>query len=426
MTPIPLSVRLRRRRRSAGFSSIAVLFVVSLTAIAALVLIATSLFQVRTSVRGENRSNALMLAEAGIDDAVQRMQNNLSYAGTQGAAMTMFEDPGTNSRAFGNFDTTVTRLSDTQRRITSVGRTSNGTTTTVHALVNIETRPLGSFAAIAANGNVTIGGTADIKTVDGTTLGTPLPPKVNLANAFANGNVSMGGSSTLDGQLQAVGSVSGTVNAVLGGVAGVPAFPFPSTATTDAWRTDWISRAGTAQSPPQFNGNNRSRTINAPANINGNIRLNSGETLELRGPGVVYVSGSINIGAQATLINGATLVVNGTFEQQGQAVYRITPVANPTATNPTPSLTVYGGGATGATNTLTIAGGGATVAMGIVYAVNGSIQVNGTSTFVGALVAGGAGSQINATGTYQHLYPNNMAGERQFDWGARVVGITEP
>jgi hypothetical protein len=322
-----------------------------------------------------------------------------------------------------------------------VGRTANGAQVTVHALVDVMSQAIGSFAAVTANGNVTIGGTADVKTVDVTTLATPIPPsRTSVADVFSNSNVTASGNSTVDGQLQAVGTVSGTMRATMGGIAGVPAFPFPSTATTDAWKADWITRAGSPQRPPRMNGNKQLVTVTAPAYIDGDIRLNSDDILEFRpssdpAKNVIYVSGSIILGAQSTLINGVSLVVNGTFEQQGGGTYYINrAVQNLPKVGgvgyATPSLNVYGitNGvpASGGTTTIKLVGGSANTSMGVIYAVNGDIDAAGNATYVGALAAGGAGGQVKLGGGFQLLYPNDLAAERSFARGAQVSGVIEP
>jgi hypothetical protein len=440
-----------RRRRRAGFATVTVLFIVALAVIAAMVLLTSSLFQVRSSTRGQNKMNALLVAEAGVDDAVGNLQAGLGYTGTGTAGTPLYEDPVAKTKVFGTFVTTVTTPSgdSSKRLITSIGRTSNGTTanggvTTVYALVGVESKPLGSFAAVAANGNATVGGTADVITAQGTATGTYVkavaPNRTSVADVFSNSSVTASGSSTIDGQLQAVGTVSGTIRATMGGVSGVPAFPFPSATTTESWRQDWISKAGTSRNPPKMNGNKQNVTVTAPAYINGDLRLNSDDFLELR-PGtdpsknVIYVNGSVVLGAQSRLINGVTLVVSGTFEQQGGAQYYInrdvqymTPVNG--VKYPTPSLNVYGLNngvpVSGGTTTIKLVGGSQNTSMGIVYAVNGDIDAAGNATYVGALVAGGTGGQVKLGGGFQLYYPNDMAGERNFDWGAKVIGITEP
>ncbi len=392
------------RRRSGGFVTLTVLLIAMVAFVAAMILLNTSQGQISASVRSQDRMMGTVLAEAGIDDSISKLSSDPYYTGGTG---TLYEDPTTKLKPFGTFATTVTTISDQKRKITSTGTNPNGTTSTVVAIITIDTRALGN-AAIMAKGSVALGGNMDINSVPTAGLG--------ISHVYANGNIDMGGSSTVDGYLLAGGTVTGGVGS-LGTEQFVPPFPYPDTATTDKWKAEWLAAA---QVGPTTVNVNTSTTITAPHYIKGNINLTSSDTVILQGPGIIYVDGNVRLTAQSVLQNGATLVVAGTFTQQGQSIYKMT-----TGMAQTPTMVVYGTGYGPSTNVIDLTGGSTADQQGVVYAVNGSIKVAGGSNFVGALVAGGTDARIFATGTYNHKFPENMSSLVKFPSSASVEGVTE-
>lgn len=381
-----------------------VLLIALFAFVGALTLLGISQTQVRASARSQDRMMGLVLAEAGIDDAVAQISSDPTFTGRSG---TVYENPPTNSKKFGTYETTVTVVDDLKRKITATGTNPNGTTSQVVAIITIDTRALGN-AALMANGPIDVSGTMYVNSVP--------TPNVHISHVYANGNIAMGGSSYVDGHLASAGTVVGT--AYYPSESGVPPYPYPTKATTDQWRAEWKSAAlagGTI-------GNiSNSTTITAPKYITGGINLSSDKVVVLNGPGIIYVDGNVKLTGQAVLNNGATLVVTGTFNQQGQTVYRMK-----TGVVPTPTMVVYGTGYPVTSDVIDIAGGAIGDQQGVVYAVNGSIKVAGGSTFVGALVAGAPGAHIGAIGGYMHLFPENMASSVAFPTAASVIGVTEP
>lgn len=393
----------RGYRRSAGFVALTVLMLAMLAFVGALTMMSVSQSQIRSAAQSQNRMTGLVLAEAGVDDAVLQISSAPDFTGRSGS---LYEDPPTNSRIFGTYQTTVTKVDEVVRRVTSVGTNPNGTKVTVVAIVNVDTRALGN-AAIMANGAINVGGTMLLNSIP--------TPDMHISHVYANGNVSMGGSSFVDGVLMAAGTVTGT--AYYPSQTGVAPFPYPNSTTTDKWRADWISAA---QAGGTINAVKKTATITAPKYINGDITLNNSEAVTLNGSGVIYVNGNVNLTAQSTLTNGVTLVVSGTFTQGGQSTYKIT-----TGLTPTPTLVVYGTGYGMSSDVIQLTGGSLANQQGIIYAVNGSIKVAGGSTFVGALIAGGANAQVSTTGGYNHYFPDNMASAVKFPSAANVVAVTE-
>jgi Tfp pilus assembly protein PilX len=389
-------------RRAAGFVTLTVLLILVLAFVGAVTLLGLSQAQVKMATNSQNRLTGLVLAEAGVDDAAARIASDLAFAGH---SRTLYEDPPANTRPFGTFRTTVTRIDTLHRRVTSVGTNPNGTTMTAVAVVTIEMTALGN-AAIMANGQINVNGTMQVGSD---------PPDLHIAHVYANGNVSMGGSSYVDGYLAAAGVATGT--AYYASRSGVTRWPYPDSELTTLWHAQWLAEA---RAGGTVNGVRRSMTITGPKFIDGDLTLNNDERVTLSGSGVVYVNGNVNLTAQSVLTNGVTLVVRGSFSQGGQAVYKIDPTVTPT-----PTLAVIGAGYGVSDDVVQLAGGSLADNQGIIYAVNGSIKVAGGSTFVGALVAGAPGAQVTATGGYTQHYPEGLASSIQFPTGARVTGVTE-
>jgi hypothetical protein len=375
----------------------------SIALIGAATLISISRAQMKASAKSKDRMMGLVLAEAGVDDSVLQLSSDGDFVGR---SSTIYEDPPYNTKVFGTYQTTVTKVDDTVRRVTAIGTNRNGSKVNVLALVTIDTRSLGS-AAIMANGPINIGGTMFVNSIP--------TPDLHVSHIYANGDVSMGGSSFVDGALIAAGNVTGT--AYYPSQSAAPLFPYPKTETTNQWRTAWIAAA---QAGATIGAVKKTMTITAPTYINGDISLNSSESVTLNGSGVIYVNGSVNLTAQSVLTNGVTLVVAGTFTQAGQSMYKIH-----TGISPTPTLVVYGIGYGATADVISLTGGSLDYQQGIVYAVNGSIKVAGGSTFVGALVAGGTGARISTNGGYNHYYPQNMDAPFKFPSAATVTALIE-
>jgi hypothetical protein len=117
-----------------------ILFVVFMALISGLLLASASVLQTRLSAAGQNRLAALTLAEAGVDDAVDRLRQDVGFAG---AADTLYQDPPANVRPFGTFATVVSDAGANTKKVVSTGTCPNGSTRQVVALVDVTPRPAG-------------------------------------------------------------------------------------------------------------------------------------------------------------------------------------------------------------------------------------------------------------------------------------------
>ena len=374
------------------------------TIVTGLLLVVTnrSMFELRQSGRSRDKQMALSLAEAGVDDTVERLRGDWAYTGGSGSLSV-----GVNgANAVGSFSTTITEVNPQIRKVISRGTNPNGTKTSVVVLVQRENYHLGD-AAIKANKNADIGGTADVVTQ---------PLHQHIADVYSNSNIYMGSNSTVDGTLYAQGVVSGpsyeTGQVYAPSVSGAPPIYFPSPSEVAAIKSKLITDAqarGTTIGTVK-----KTMTITAPAYINGDIQLSSYDVVTIVGPGVVYVAGDIRLSGQSKLINGATVGVGGTFVQTGGTVYQIT-----TGHAETPTLAVFN--TYNSSPGVTLVGGADSIQQGIIWANTGGIKVAGGSVFVGALVAGGSNGEVSVNGNYRHIYPENMHSRIEFPGEARVI-----
>jgi hypothetical protein len=405
-----------------------------LAMVTAMSMVTLSLSEVRLANRAHSRAQALTAAEAGVDDTLDLLRSNLSNTGwvapySAASPKDLYENAA-NTIKFGSYYTTCVSVNGgTQRKITSVGRSGDGTrTVTLYALIEIPQIPLGD-AAIKSNASVTITGTASINT-------TPLDQHV--ADVQSNQNIDLGSNGWADGALQASGTVNGT--GYYPSMSGAPAQTFPDAATTNGWRNTWRTTAKTGTTYANFNGGG---TITAPAYISGNIKMTNTAILQMKPSSttdpeknIVFVEGDV-IMSGGELQNGVTLVVNGTVSLTGQATYgllykTVTDSVTGVQTlvpdrfsnaGKTPTVVVYN--VNNESNAIKLAGGTTTDEQGVVYSVNGAIQVSGGSSFIGALVSSGTTGIVSSSGNFTMYYPIDLASPVQFPGDPKVVFVAE-
>ncbi len=198
------------------------------------------------------------------------------------------------------------------------------------------------------------------------------------------------------------------------GIVGMSsAASFPSATQTSAWQSNWITQSqstsntysgtvtASSLTPNPTNPGQGEHRITAPAYINGNLNVDSGQMYlqpnsNTTKSNVVYVTGNVTNGA--LLYNrGVDLIVQGQYiETSSSAQYQLQ-----TQYSPYSSMTaLYGAAAlvslqasTTAINMYT----SASTAEGLVYAANGGMTVNGNNEIDGVLIAGGTGSAGGVT-----------------------------
>lgn len=374
----------RRRRRAAdtGMSLAVVLLLLSLVSLSVVTLTSVAITNVRLAARGHNKMSALALAEAGVDDAANRLAADPAYAGT-GGTVTLYADPPTNTKPLGTFTVQVTTpVASTPdlRLITSTGTTPSGAARTVKANFSGYEYNVGSDA-MRSNGDIDINGDAAVKTV---------PVGQHNAHLRANKNIYLG-NKTYDGGAYARGIVTG--NPFGDKVSGAPTVPFPSAATIADWDAGWKAkaRAGEIKTGDVSSSGGVTTAITGPCYISGNLIVGSNDTLTINGPGPVYVEGNVDL--KGTLINKTNLIVKGMFE--------ITALGEYSASGGTPPILIVLSSDPAA---IKYRGGGATN-QSVIYAMNGGIDVAGNSVCTGAMIAGGLGASIISRGTFDLNYP---------------------
>jgi hypothetical protein len=229
--------------------------------------------------------------------------------------------------------------------------------------------------------------------------------------------VYLGGSGTVDGTLISAGTVVGT--GYYPSVQNATPLKFPDAATLNTMMASYKTMATAAGSTTYlasdlFRNGKKTETITAPAYIVGEISMTNGQTLVLQGDDMVYVDGNLRMNGGAVL-NSSTFVVNGSFIQNGTATYAIGATASGAAT---PSFATLNGN-------MQLNGGATNQLWGIIYAMNGAINVNGDATFTGAMVSEGTGAAITSTGAFNQYFPTNMASRIKIPSDAKVTQILE-
>ena len=177
---------------------------------------------------------------------------------------------------------------------------------------------------------------------------------------------------------------------------------FPTNADVTEWRNAWLASArqptptypaGKILGPQILTANT---TFVGPAEINGNLSIAANKVLTLAAdpaaskPIVVFVRGNVSCSGGGSIVNqGVILVADGTISISGNGqTYSV-------ANNQDCGMISYSANPTSA---ITLSGGTLTQNVGVLYAVNGGVTVSGSSTFVGSIVARGNPSTTTVTG----------------------------
>ncbi len=246
--------------------------------------------------------------------------------------------------------------------------------------------------ALIANGLLEWGGGA-VMTV---------PSSAHAAHAIGNGSFKGSSGIFIDGDIRVAGEIFNTAQSNLYGTMETGANPlnFPSGAALATWQSELEMEAlmgGGTIGTIDLSG---PMTIDAPVRIDGDIFLRSGGHLTINGPGVVYVTGMVELGGDSVLENGSLLAVAGQFKQGGGTSYLLTgSVADS-------GLVSFLGGTTDAI----IFEGAATGMQGVIYAARGGVKLTGPAALQGAAIAGGGPpyGQLKAGGATTVTYPAGL------------------
>jgi hypothetical protein len=386
------------RCKSRGMATGAAMALCTLVMLTVMTMANLSITAMRLTQNGRDKAISLSLAEAGIDDAVDRIRLNNDYTGT-GGAQSLHDADG---NLIGTYSTTTVRVNDNLIDVYSTGKTTNEKPRQVRARAVISGLNIGDGAMIA-NGDIIVNGSINLKTD---------PLGLRNAHIRANGNTVVKGiGAYVDGRVSAVGTVTmndgvSTDTLFPKGQNGAARIPFPSKKTVKEWENQWIVQAKSTGNI--INGPVKtSMTITAPAYVNGNIDLQGSVVLKIEGTGVVYVDGSVLMNGNSKLINSTQLVIKNKFTQSSSALLGITQTPEYLADGAwsyTPPVMIAL--SNDPIEAVYLTGSAANNQYSMIYAANGGIYVDGSSEIRGALVAGGEGAQIYSEGSYVHKYPD--------------------
>jgi hypothetical protein len=344
------------------------------------------------------------------------------------SAVTLYEDPGTDKRPLGGFRVKVEKVDEKRRRVRSRAQRPDGSLLGVEVVAIVNVEETGTLrGAIVSNGPVDLSGNATIQTA---------PLNDGSADVLSNSAIEVGGSTYVDGRLASMTTVNGDDSTARHSPFrfrnNQPPTPFPSKATLEDWRRGY-ERTATAAGATRVRGRLRdSRVIVGPAYIEGDIDLNSKAVVELQpSPGtrsqdnIVYVTGNVRLSSNSRLVSRVLLVVMGNFDQNGgtySAPFTETPLDRWT-----PALIVYGSDPDGRSGreAIQLNGNGSGGQSGIIFAANGSVRVNGTADFTGAIIAAAPDATVRANGTYKYVLPKGMSSPLPLPGKAEVESVVE-
>lgn len=248
------------------------------------------------------RSQALNIAEAGVEKAIKELNNNPNYTGTNGSTIALFG---------GEFEVAVSGTGQT-RTITATGyvpaKSNYKAKKTVKTNIYVDTQLLSFRYAIQSD-------TGGVEMKSNSTIN---------GNVYSNGNISGTSNSRIIGDAYATGTISSPNPSVSGTkVAGAPVIPLP-VIDLDYWKSEAV-KGGTYEGNYTVSGTAKL----GPIKINGNLTINSNSTLTLEGP--IYVTGNFTMNSNTNLYlnesfgsNGTILVLDGKFNIASNAAMHTT------------------------------------------------------------------------------------------------------
>lgn len=342
-----------KRKTQRGFLLITVYLLLPLLLILGGSLVAYALVDIRSAQRSTAFTQALYLAEAGIDQAIVQLGNDLTWAGGAGALETV-----------GNYSVEVEDLGNNRFRLTSLGTNTSFpalTTHSVEAIVEVQESPLFRFA-VFGDDFVTFTGNAYTNSYDSSdgsySAGSAGSEGDAGTNGVSAGDVSLTGNAKVKGDVLVgedgdPGSViTLTGNAAITGSQAAADEPFPM---------DSVSVPGglTNQGDLSISGNT-SVSLPGGTYLYDDVKVSGNGSLNFTGPAVVYLTGTMSISG-----NGIG-----------------------TAGSVPPNLILYVSGS----GAVSFTGNGAFY--GAVYAPDSAVKVTGNGAFYGAAV----GSTMTVTG----------------------------
>lgn len=330
-------------RREKGFLLITLYMLMPLLLVVALGLASRAFADIRATLRIQASTQALYLAEGGIDEAIVQLRNDQEWEGGEGALPT------------GAYNIQVEELEDDRFRLTSVGSSTFLNTPidrSVEAIVEVQETPLFRYA-VFSDFFTDIWGTASTDSYDSR------EGPYNAATAGEDGDVGNNapGATLLMGHPTIRGDVicgAGQDPNVAIGLKGSPTVTGGQYAADEPFELPEVEIPSGLSSSGTLNiKGNKTVTLPGGTYLFDSVAVTGGGKLEFTGPAEVYVTGVLSI--------------------HGSGVG--------TASNLPPDLIVYMPNWTGVTFT------GNSTFYGALYAPKGLVYLGGTSEVFGAVVS---------------------------------------
>lgn len=408
--------RLGSKRQSRGSSLLMSLSVLTLLLVGCMSVVSLSSTSSMMSYRAWQKSEADSLAEAGVNAMYAQLSTadpNTKLPDESAIPQTLMKslsqrgpaDEGTYSAVILDKRTLIVDGKQ-QTRYTILGTGISSRTNTrseVRASVTVSSGgkdlTYADDAAIVSNGDVVMTDDSFTKDFDG----------LDRASVFANkAIINTSAVVTIDGTASALlpSNIVGTAKAI---VPLSSPIKFPSDSEMAEWKAKW--EAQSRQKTPSFpNGNVRTSSVKCqspvqltgPCYINGDLNVTGGGVLTIdpdpdaSKPVVVYVKGKVMVNNGSQLINnGIILVSEGSQTYNGKSdVYRTSPYADCGMFSFSKDLT----------KAISIRGESGVARVGVVYAANGGVTMDGLSTFDGCIRARGKGCKVIMSGGSSVVY----------------------
>lgn len=346
----------RRPRR--GYVLVFALVTIGLLVVLGGALLAMANTSYRTAYRRIENAQALNLAMGGMDEAVARLELNKSYTG--------FAD-----RTLGGGTVTVTVTTpsgvNSRRVIVSTGTIQGSNHTVVRSVrgtMEVGPTPPVFYRALAGKSSFVINGNVDVAS----------GPTLHVGDVHCNANVELVGSSvTIDGNVTASGVVTTTGSPTVTGTmaSGVPPMTFPE--VDQEFKDRSLVNGITSGSLTVNDGSV------IQGKISGSLRVEEPDGCVLNG--VVWVTGSVTIEGPVrgvgTLVCDGNIIIDARNSYPADDVSRLAFIT--TSTDPNQAVDL----------------GGNRQFKGIVYAPYGGVNLHGTPSLLGQIIA----NHVNFSGT---------------------------
>lgn len=365
----------KQRNKSAGFTLIAVIFIIVIIMMIAITASSFISSQSNISVNNYNSQKAFYISEAGFQYYMGQIKDNLDWTTAPSISPASFSG--------GTFTVTTSNIQKNQITVNSAGSITLGGKTYTRSIRHLVTRTVWGFSNDyllywGAGGGGGSGGT--------TVLGNNVSI---IGDVFTNSNLSLSGGVTINGDAQSTGTISGDTSGITGSVESSASLPQNPPSLDTTYYDNQLAIAATYASANQTW---TSRTLSGSTYINGNLTISNNANLAISGSAVVVVTGNITfsrgntIGNNLTLISGGLLTINNNitfgsgcilYATQGFSIQNnfIFGVAG-----------AGGGGAIITPGTFSSSWNNATI-YGLIY-TGGTLHLNNNTTFSGTIVAG--------------------------------------